>query len=147
MRFIFFVSVILLITACNNNTKKESIKRTDTVADHKSIASIEQDTIFTGLGTEPFWAVYVIRDSKIVFEPADGPIFEMELTRTDTTSPGITRYIANNIVTGIFLTVKKENCSDGMSEEIYPFSVDLVVEGKKYNGCGRKKDRMELPLK
>ena len=140
MRFIFFISLVLLITACNNNAKKKTTNITDTIVENKPIPRVGLDTIFTGLGTEPFWAVYVIRDDKIVFQPADGPLVEMDLTRTDSLYPDIIKYIANNTVTAIFLTIKKENCSDGMSEEVYPYSVDLNVDGKKYKGCGRKKN-------
>lgn len=140
MRFIFFLSVILLLTACNNNAKKKAIDSTDTIVTDKPIPPNIPDTIFTGLGTEPFWAVYVIGDEKIVFEPADGPISERNLNSTDSSSPGIIKYFASGTISSITLTIKKENCSDGMSEEVYPYSVDLDVGGVKYKGCGRKKN-------
>ena len=40
------------------------------------------DTIFTEFGTELFWSVYIIKDSKIVFHPADVPDVEVPFVAT-----------------------------------------------------------------
>lgn len=37
------------------------------------------------------------------------------------------------------MTVKEEICSDGMSENDYPYSIELVVDRKGFFGCGREK--------
>lgn len=137
MRFIFFISVILLITACNNNAKKETTNNTDTMREEKPIPPVNTDTIFTGLGTEPFWAVYVINNTKIVFQPMDGPLVEVPFAAAISSDSGIMKYNSTNANASIEIVITKQECSDGMSEIVYPYAVELTVNKTKYSGCGR----------
>src|SRR5688572_18813425 len=74
MRIIIPIIAILFIMGCNNQAKdKEDIKdsvRKDTTG--SIVNTPAGDTLFTGFGNEPFWAVYVIGNIKIVFHPMDG---------------------------------------------------------------------------
>ncbi|MCA2962235.1 MAG: hypothetical protein IOD12_18430 [Silvanigrellales bacterium] len=94
-------------------------------------------------GTEPFWGL-TIAGKSVAFRTADG------LTRTSDTSGAraalgtLTSYVALyqgkvKEEPGRFLNVivKAEQCSDGMSDEGFPYSV-LVLSGTElYSGCCR----------
>jgi len=137
MRFIFFISAILLITACNNDVKKKETNNTDTITTDKPIPPAGTDTIFTGLGTEPFWAVYVINNTKIVFQPMEGPLVELPFVAAIPSGPGTMKYSSADANAAIELVITKQDCSDGMSEVVYPYSVELTVNKTRYSGCGR----------
>ncbi len=138
MRIISFLALFLLIIACNNSAKKkEDLNDTAKTPEQMPEKIILPDTLFTGFGTEPFWSVYVVADSKIVFHPADGPDVEVPyvpVAITDSISSG---YNSATGGTSIELKMIKKDCSDGMSETTHPYQVTLVVNKKRYHGCGR----------
>ncbi len=132
---VFLLSVTMI--ACNNTAKKKADTK-DTVKQEIQMPGTapSPDTVFTGLGTEPFWSVYVIAPSKIVFHPADGPDVEVPYVPL---SVGVnsSQYNSDSGNTSIHLSYSRKDCSDGMSEEIHPYEVLLVVNKTKYSGCGR----------
>ena len=85
---------------------------------------------YHGVGTEPFWNL-IIDDKNVTFiRPEEQPIvqpkpqpivgFAGEIYRTPR--------IDANIV--------HAQCSDGMSDRVYPDKVQVTVDGHQYNGCG-----------
>lgn len=138
MRIILSFMALTVIIACNNSTNKKNDTK-DTA--EKAVQMPEQpampDTIFTGFGTEPFWSVYVVKDSKIIFHPADGPDVEVPFVEATTVNNTI-RYKSSSPDASIELSVAKKECSDGMSEETHSYRVILVVNKEEYTGCGRE---------
>ena len=135
MRIIILI-MGLFVMACNNSSqKKTDIKDTGKEDTRMPATTIMPDTIFFGLGTEPFWAVYIIKDSKIIFHPAEGPEVE---------APFVAPSIVNNTTTyhssaggsSIDLVITKKACSDGMSDNVHTYEVMLTVNKTKYSGCG-----------
>ena len=138
MRILSVFTIILLITACNNSaTTKEDTKDTAKPVIQIPETPAMPDTIFTCFGTEPFWLVYVINNSKIIFHPADGPDVEVPYVAASVIN-NTTKYSSAAGNASIELITIKKNCSDGMSEEIHPYEVTLRVNKTKYSGCGRK---------
>jgi uncharacterized membrane protein len=138
MRIISFLILSLLLIACNHSAKtKEDIKDTATVPVQMPETIIIPDTVFTGFGTEPFWSVYVVINSKIVFHPAEGPDVEVPYPAAGPSVVGDTTHYISSASPAIDLLIVKKNCSDGMSEIIHPYSVTLSVNKTTYAGCGR----------
>ena len=56
------------------------------------------------------------------------------------TTPDVitSKYVSASDSASIELTIIKNICSDGMSEEIHPYTVTLLVNKTKYSGCGRE---------
>ena len=129
--------IVFWLIACNNAAKKDSDTK-DTTVTVKQIPAQPSipDTIFTGFGNEPFWAVYVIKDSKILFHPADGPDVEVPY-RAAVSGTGSIMYNSTGNGNSIDLTIIKKDCSDGMSDITHSYEVTLVVNKTKYAGCGR----------
>ncbi len=138
MRLISAFIASLIIIACNNAAKnKKDIK--DTV--EKNVQMPEQpalpDTVFTGFGTEPFWSVYVVKDSRIVFHPVDGPDVEVPFAAASNPDAVTTEYRSSGNGNTIGLIILRQDCSDGMSDETHRYEVTLFVNKTKYSGCGR----------
>lgn len=139
MRILSTFIVVLLIIACNNSGKKKE----DTKDTAKQVIQMPEtpstpDTIFTGFGNEPFWAVYVIKNSKIVFHPADGPDVELPFVASSAVNDITKKYNAASSTATLELIITKKDCSDGMSDEIHPYTVVLSINKAKYSGCGRE---------
>jgi len=140
MRVLIPLFVILILIACNNRANnKDDVKdsaRKDTTG--SIITSPAGDTLFTGFGNEPFWAVYVIENTKIVFHPMDGNDVEVPFVAPATVDSLTSRYASASVNADLVLIVTKKNCSDGMSDETHQYAVDLTVNKIHYSGCGRE---------
>lgn len=133
----------LLVIACNNSDKKkEDTKTKDTAAAVNQAPPAPPvqalpDTIFNGFGTEPFWSVFVVKDVKIVFHPADGTDVEVPFVAPASPAARMTKYSSANAGASIELTIIEKICNDGMSELDHPYQVVLLVNKTKYSGCGK----------
>lgn len=141
MRILSLFTLTLLLISCNNAAKKKTdTKDTDTQTTQippPPPPPAAPDTIFTGLGNEPFWAVYVIKDSKILFHPADGPDVEVPYVPASS-GPASILYNSSGNGNSIELTIIKKDCSDGMSDIIHTHEVQLRVNNTKYTGCSKE---------
>ena len=86
---------------------------------------------YHGIGTEPFWNLLIDEHNLTFIQPDAQPI----------TQP-VPRPI-NGIAGPIYQTprinvniVKNQQCSDGMSDRVYPDRVQVTVDGRQFNGCG-----------
>ena len=132
--------MIFIMAGCNNQAKnrddiKDSTRKDTTI--NKGI-STSADTLFTGFGNEPFWAVYVIGNKKIVFHPMDGMDVEVPHVTPTTVDSLTSRYASSSGSADLVLIITKKNCSDGMSDETHKYAVDLTVNKTHYSGCGRE---------
>ena len=85
---------------------------------------------YHAVGTEPFWDVlidehdvtFTLSGSQPIRQPVPRPIIGIagEIYQTPR--------IIVNIVHG--------QCSDGMSDRVYPDKVQVTVDGHRFNGCG-----------
>ncbi len=98
----------------------------------------EADTVFTAIGTEPFWAVYVIKEKKILFHPAEGPDVEAAWVAPAYPDQKTILYASKSGNTNFRLTILKKKCSDGMSERNYTYEIQLLLGEQTYKGCGWK---------
>ena len=99
---------------------------------------------FKGIGTEPFWGVRIDAEKGIYF---DNPAFDYVI------ETGVPKFVPIMDVTGfayigesekysIHVQVIKQECSDGMSDNVYPYAVKVMLTDKvssdisEFNGCG-----------
>lgn len=91
---------------------------------------------FRALGTEPFWAIHV-SDGRLRYMTPDDPQGQtLEYTReqTERDEIAITALLGEQ---ELVLSGRIAECSDGMSERIYPFSVTLRLGSQTMQGCAR----------
>lgn len=93
---------------------------------------------FRGVGNEPGWFVEVDQGGAPALR-ATLDYGERRLEVAKATPLGSTPDFAGKTADGItvMLRIQRESCSDGMSDERYPASVELTVGEQRYRGCGR----------
>jgi heat shock protein HslJ len=84
---------------------------------------------YRALGNEPFWTV-TVANGRLTYESPEGG-FSVAAPSPRTTFNGH-RYETRRIV----LDITHAQCSDGMSDRVYPDSVMAIVDGRELRGCG-----------
>ncbi len=148
----FLIYAIVALMACNNHTKENKSSDSDNIGRQKEADTTKPantdtsktveiskepaaDTLFTGLGTEPFWSLRIIKDKEIFFTTADGMEVSFPYARLNR-SGNEYRCISTKGRASIVLKITKNKCSDGMSETQYDYEVLAVVSTVAYRGCG-----------
>ncbi len=97
---------------------------------------------FRGLGTEPFWAVEV--------DSGDSPAMRLDLemggrrllvAQASPLADGQGYVGRADDASEVVLRIAEGDCSDGMSDQVYPASVALQVGDRMLSGCGAFLDR------
>lgn len=90
-------------------------------------------TLYKAVGTEPFWAVE-LTGSEMVFTEANTPG-----VRIAESQPAPIHGFAGDIYQGRRINlniVRGQQCSDGMSDRVYPDRVQVRVDNRAFEGCG-----------
>ena len=87
---------------------------------------------YRALGTEPFWSLTITRQ-RMTFEDSEG-----QRVSVPTPEPAYPRYIGRNYFSQrLRVNIRTtHNCSDGMSDRAYADEVEVVVDGRRLEGCG-----------
>jgi uncharacterized membrane protein len=93
---------------------------------------------FRGVGTEPGWLVELgTGETPTLHAELDYGERKIEVARTQPL-PGATGYAGTSSDGAeVELQLQRKECNDGMSDQSYPISAKLGVDGKTYAGCGR----------
>ncbi|MEJ7692889.1 hypothetical protein [Daejeonella sp.] len=96
---------------------------------------------FIALGNEPFWSVDIIpQEKRIIFKDV-GQERALEFIYASAKVSGeVYRYEATSARNNkIAVVIRKEKCSDGMSDRQYNYAAEVTVNGTIYKGCAIKK--------
>ncbi len=93
---------------------------------------------FRAVGQEPGWLLDVYTAGSIKFVWDYGENYA-EFGGVTPTYPqeGATRYEASSDGVSVIVTIRRFPCQDAMSGEAFPSTVEVVVDGRTLNGCGR----------
>lgn len=93
---------------------------------------------FRGIGNEPGWFVEVEQGNAPTMR-ATLDYGERKVEVTGATPLSSTHGYGGKTADGtqVMLRIKREACSDGMSDERYPATAELKVGDRTYRGCGR----------
>jgi uncharacterized membrane protein len=85
---------------------------------------------YHAVGTEPFWNLLIDEHDLTFTAPDAEPIRQR--------TPPVIHAFAGEIyqTPRINANIVHAQCSDGMSDRIYPDKVQVTVDGKRYEGCG-----------
>ena len=85
---------------------------------------------YHALGTEPFWNLLIDEHDLTFVQPDAQPIKQP--------TPKVIIGIAGEIyqTPRINVNIVHAQCSDGMSDRVYPDKVQVTVDGRQFNGCG-----------
>ena len=136
MRLLPFIALIMLVTACNNSSKKKGDTK-DTTSQVIQDTPAAPDTLFYGYGGNPYWDVYVINNSKIRYvSGGELPDVEVPYTTPTTIDSMTTNYSSYKGRDTINLTIIKKDCTTSLSKEVRSYQVKLRVNRGNYTGCG-----------
>jgi uncharacterized membrane protein len=82
------------------------------------------------VGNEPFWNLLIDEHDITFVQPEQPPIRQP--------APKVIVGIAGEIyqTPRINVNIVHAQCSDGMSDRVYPDKVQVTVDGKRFDGCG-----------
>ena len=130
--------------AVNNSSKyilsKRKLARDNPAWDKKRSEGID----FAGVGNEPFWNLEIDNEKFILFKLADWkkpmivPV-EKPLVNEDSTV-----YKLRTDTTKWTITIFPQFCSDGMSDYLYQYKVNVNYKGTLYKGCGIMLNKKEI---
>lgn len=93
---------------------------------------------FRAVGQEPGWLLDIHTSGLTKFAWDYGAQYG-EFAVAEPTSPqeGATRYEANSDGRALVVTIRRFPCQDAMSGEAFPSTVEVTIDGRTLNGCGR----------
>lgn len=93
---------------------------------------------FRGIGQEPGWMldIYQRDQIRLIWDYAENSA-TFPLTAPSYPQEGATRYEAQANGRTFAATIRRAPCQDAMSGEAYPATVEVVIDGRTLNGCGR----------
>ena len=85
---------------------------------------------YHAVGTEPFWSLLIDEHNLTFTQPDAAPITQP--------TPKLIIGIAGEIyqTPRINVNIVHGQCSDGMSDRVYPDKVQVTADGHHFNGCG-----------
>ena len=85
---------------------------------------------YHAVGTEPFWNLLMDEHDLTFAQPDQQPIKQP--------TPAVIHGFAGEIyqTPRINVNIVHSQCSDGMSDRVYPDKVQVTVDGKRFSGCG-----------
>jgi uncharacterized membrane protein len=85
---------------------------------------------YHGVGTEPFWNLIIDERNVTFILSGEQPIVQPK--------PKVIVGVAGEIyqTPRIDVNIVHAQCSDGMSDRVYPDKLQVTVDGKRFNGCG-----------
>jgi len=92
-------------------------------------------------GNEPFWQLQISEKENLIdfYDPMQQLTTHFIYQKPEMKN-GTTQYISKdgNSQNNIIVKIKNEKCSDGMSEKEYSYRAEVILNGKKLNGCAIK---------
>lgn len=144
IKFLYITSFILsffILSACTFTppapTPEPAIPSTPPVSNTTSVMV----TPLTLRGTEPFWAFSQTATGHAVYStPGAASVIDKYYTTTEVSIGSglvITAVPQNPSDSPISALVLSGTCSDGMSDIVYPYTVNLSYGLTSYTGCGQ----------
>jgi uncharacterized membrane protein len=127
------VAFVLLLAACGGGKSGPEGSRIVTADDTQPYAGIGAGEVVRFTGTEPFWGGQVSGGTLTYMTPED----------QKGTTLAVSRFAGRNGLSfsgqlgamPFVMAVTPGECSDGMSDRWYPFTVTLQVKGEQRDGC------------
>lgn len=137
-----FVAIALALCACNAPAPASA--PTATTSDTPPAETPRWENAraagvdFRAIGQEPGWLLDIYTAERIVLEWDYGEQ-RAAFTLPEPTYPaeGQTRYDAQSEAHALSVIIRRVPCQDSMSGEAFPASVEVMIDGRALQGCGR----------
>ena len=134
MRLALFAVAVLGLAACSNPGDTPPAEAAAAPAAPVVLGGVDLGQPLRALGTEPFWAVE-ITPQNLTYSAVDNPGFST--TNPGPTLQGTTAVYAAAGADGatLVVTLIATECSDGMSDRVYPLTARVELGPQTLNGC------------
>ena len=133
MRLILLVGLALGLAACSNGdgATEDAAPATPAPA---VIGGVDLNQPLRALGTEPFWGVDITPES-LTYSAVDHP--GLTTRNPGPTVQGTTAVYASSAADGstLVVTLIATECSDGMSDRVYPLTARVEMGSQTLAGC------------
>ncbi len=143
-------ALLVVFASCQNNDKKAAATTPETaqqaiVTTPKDIAvALDSARCF---GNEPFWDIEISeKKGTITFNNVSKEFVHTFPYAEPKIEDEQAIYNAVEGKNTLVITLKREQCSDGMSDVVHKYSSEIVHNGKKFKGCGCKKSSVYLRM-
>lgn len=93
---------------------------------------------FRAVGQEPGWLLDIYTQNRIILQYDYGErTVDFPLVPPTYPQEGATRYEANADGHTLAVTIRRSPCQDAMSGEPYPATVEVIIDGRTLQGCGK----------
>lgn len=99
---------------------------------------------FAGLGNEPFWNLEIDNEKFILFKLAEWKKPVIAPVEKPVTNKDSIFYDIKKDSTRWTITIFPQFCSDGMSDYLYQYKVNINYKGALYKGCGIMLDKKAI---
>ena len=132
MRSILLALPILALAACSQGTTESAAPPAD--APPVVLAGVDLNQPLRAVGTEPFWGVDITASS-LAYSGLDRP--EQRASNPGPVIQGTTAVYATATEAGtaLVVTLIATECSDGMSDRVYPLTAKVELGEETLNGC------------
>jgi uncharacterized membrane protein len=93
---------------------------------------------FRAIGQEPGWLMDIHTRGRIQLSWDYGEQFgDFAIEAPTSPQEGVQRYEANSDGRALVVTIRRFPCEDAMSGEAFPSTVEVTIDGRTLQGCGR----------
>ncbi|HRJ85161.1 MAG TPA: META domain-containing protein [Ignavibacteria bacterium] len=142
---------LTLLDASGNNVTNGTLTKltrevTEVPVNDRWAAKRDKGIDFIGMGNEPFWNIDLnIEEKTITYSRLgeEGSVIFTDITEAIVMDAPIVTYHGNTAKHEITIEITKEECTDNMSGEVFPYKVTVKIRAGKSNkvdtlkGCGK----------
>jgi len=132
--FLLPLGFALAVAACSGRDDGQDVARLTAPSTAAVLAGIDLAQPLRALGTEPFWSID-ITPQRLAWSGVDQP--EITAANPGPLLQGTTAVFDATGSDGqpLTVTLMATECSDGMSDRLYPLTAQVEVAGRRLNGC------------
>lgn len=136
MRVLTILLTLPLLLACSGETAAPATADAAEVAKPVMLGGVDLNQPLRVIGTEPFWAVEITPDT-LTYSGVERPEQVFLTPGADVQGTTAVYAVENEGESSIKVTVMATECSDGMSDRIYPLTAMVEIGDETLNGCGQ----------
>ncbi len=138
LAFLFFLALFTLQCTGNEPTTEENTAQVPGEEQSAEQEAIAGEVPYSASGNEPFWNIQIKPGEAIVFSNPEGtstlPYVEPVM---DKSARPAKRYKVETEATKLQLIIYSGRpCTNSMNGKDFPDTVEALVNGKEYQGCG-----------
>lgn len=107
------------------------------------MANLDAGEPITARGTEPFWALHITEGRRLRLTRPDHADLTAEAADPAVEAGRAVWVARTSDGRQMTVTVRRGECSDGMSDLRYPMAAEVVLPGERLSGCAAR--TAELP--